>query len=105
MMASCLNTVWFSRGVWNVPYVSKVYLLKGSLLRSQLTDFGLYNWHILDADMAFCHNVRNKVRADGNEPFVVSATMNANPREAGAVHASPARRVRLERERNPTGML
>lgn len=69
-MASCLNTVWFSRGVWNVPYVSKVYLLKGSLLRSELTDFGLFNWNILDPDMAYCHNVRNKVRANGNEPFV-----------------------------------
>lgn len=67
MRASCLNTVCFTRGVWNVPYVSKVYLLKGSLLRSELTDFELFNSHILDPDMAFCHNVRNKVRASNNE--------------------------------------
>ncbi|CAF94612.1 unnamed protein product, partial [Tetraodon nigroviridis] len=47
-------------GVWNVPYVSKVVLLKGVLLRSELTDFELFDSHILDPDMAFCHNVRNK---------------------------------------------
>lgn len=67
MMASCLNTVWFTRGVWNVPYVSNVYLLKGSLLRSELTDFELFNSHILDPDMAYCHNVRSKVRGNKNE--------------------------------------
>ncbi|NP_001093074.2 procollagen-lysine,2-oxoglutarate 5-dioxygenase 1 precursor [Takifugu rubripes] len=47
-------------GVWNVPYVSNVYLLKGGLLRSELTDFELFNSHILDPDMAFCHNIRSK---------------------------------------------
>lgn len=52
-----------TRGVWNVPYVSNVYLLKGSLLRSELTDFELFNSHILDPDMAFCHNIRSKVSA------------------------------------------
>lgn len=47
-------------GVWNVPYVSNVYLLKGSVLRSELTDFELFNSHILDPDMAFCHSVRSQ---------------------------------------------
>uniref|UniRef100_A0A671XQ48 Procollagen-lysine,2-oxoglutarate 5-dioxygenase 1 n=1 Tax=Sparus aurata TaxID=8175 RepID=A0A671XQ48_SPAAU len=47
-------------GVWNVPYVSSVYLVKGSLLRSELTDSELFNSHILDPDMAYCHSVRNK---------------------------------------------
>ncbi|XP_070695095.1 procollagen-lysine,2-oxoglutarate 5-dioxygenase 1 [Pempheris klunzingeri] len=47
-------------GVWNVPYVSSVYLVKASLLRSELTDYEQFNSHILDPDMAFCHNVRNK---------------------------------------------
>ncbi|KAM8754266.1 procollagen-lysine,2-oxoglutarate 5-dioxygenase 1 isoform 1-T1 [Acanthopagrus schlegelii] len=47
-------------GVWNVPYVSSVYLVKGSLLRSELTDSELFNSHILDPDMAYCHNIRNK---------------------------------------------
>ncbi|XP_071379537.1 procollagen-lysine,2-oxoglutarate 5-dioxygenase 1 isoform X2 [Centroberyx affinis] len=47
-------------GVWNVPYVSSVFLVKASLLRSELSDYELFNSHILDPDMAFCHNVRNK---------------------------------------------
>lgn len=47
-------------GVWNVPYVSNVYLVKGSLLRSELTDLDLFHSHILDPDMAYCHNVRSK---------------------------------------------
>uniref|UniRef100_A0AAQ5Z0Y6 Procollagen-lysine,2-oxoglutarate 5-dioxygenase 1 n=1 Tax=Amphiprion ocellaris TaxID=80972 RepID=A0AAQ5Z0Y6_AMPOC len=47
-------------GVWNVPYVSSVYLVKASLLRSELKDYELFNSPILDPDMAYCHNVRNK---------------------------------------------
>ncbi|XP_044207158.1 procollagen-lysine,2-oxoglutarate 5-dioxygenase 1 isoform X2 [Thunnus albacares] len=47
-------------GVWNVPYVSNVYLMKASLLRSELRDYELFNSHILDPDMAYCHNVRSK---------------------------------------------
>uniref|UniRef100_A0A4W6E690 Procollagen-lysine,2-oxoglutarate 5-dioxygenase 1 n=1 Tax=Lates calcarifer TaxID=8187 RepID=A0A4W6E690_LATCA len=47
-------------GVWNVPYVSSVYLVKASLLRSELTDYELFNSHILDPDMAYCDNARNK---------------------------------------------
>ncbi|XP_076598177.1 procollagen-lysine,2-oxoglutarate 5-dioxygenase 1 isoform X2 [Chaetodon auriga] len=47
-------------GVWNVPYVSSVYLVKASLLRSELTDYDLFNSHILDPDMAYCHNIRSK---------------------------------------------
>ncbi|KAM7405452.1 hypothetical protein PAMP_012713 [Pampus punctatissimus] len=48
------------QGVWNVPYVSSVYLMKANLLRSELTDYELFNSHILDPDMAYCHNIRNK---------------------------------------------
>ncbi|XP_042347462.1 procollagen-lysine,2-oxoglutarate 5-dioxygenase 1 isoform X2 [Plectropomus leopardus] len=47
-------------GVWNVPYVSSVYLVKASLLRSELPDYELFNSNILDPDMAFCHNIRSK---------------------------------------------
>uniref|UniRef100_A0A3Q3M9T7 Procollagen-lysine,2-oxoglutarate 5-dioxygenase 1 n=1 Tax=Mastacembelus armatus TaxID=205130 RepID=A0A3Q3M9T7_9TELE len=45
-------------GVWNVPYVSNVYLVKASLLRSELTEYELFNSNILDPDMAYCHNIR-----------------------------------------------
>lgn len=47
-------------GVWNVPYVSSVYLVRADLLRSELSDYHLFQSHTLDADMAFCHNIRNK---------------------------------------------
>lgn len=49
------------RGVWNVPYVYRIYLVKASVLRSELTDFELFTSDALDPDMAFCHNVREKV--------------------------------------------
>ncbi|KAK0156443.1 Procollagen-lysine,2-oxoglutarate 5-dioxygenase 1 [Merluccius polli] len=47
-------------GVWNVPYISSVYLVKADVLRSELTDFGLYSSDTQDADMAFCSNVFSK---------------------------------------------
>ncbi|XP_049920578.1 procollagen-lysine,2-oxoglutarate 5-dioxygenase 1 [Epinephelus moara] len=47
-------------GVWNVPYVSSVFLVKASLLRSELKDYELFSSHLLDPDMAYCHNIRSK---------------------------------------------
>uniref|UniRef100_UPI0037E7992F procollagen-lysine,2-oxoglutarate 5-dioxygenase 1 isoform X2 n=1 Tax=Semicossyphus pulcher TaxID=241346 RepID=UPI0037E7992F len=47
-------------GVWNIPYVANVYLVKASVLRSELTDYELFTSQILDADMAFCHSIRSK---------------------------------------------
>uniref|UniRef100_A0A672JKM5 Procollagen-lysine,2-oxoglutarate 5-dioxygenase 1 n=1 Tax=Salarias fasciatus TaxID=181472 RepID=A0A672JKM5_SALFA len=47
-------------GVWNVPYVSSVFLVGGSLLRSDLSDPELFSSDVLDPDMAFCHHVRRK---------------------------------------------
>ncbi|XP_044301321.1 procollagen-lysine,2-oxoglutarate 5-dioxygenase 1 [Varanus komodoensis] len=47
-------------GLWNVPYISSAYLIKGSLLRSQLTQHDLFHSGKLDADMAFCHNLREQ---------------------------------------------
>ncbi|XP_061697069.1 procollagen-lysine,2-oxoglutarate 5-dioxygenase 1 isoform X2 [Syngnathoides biaculeatus] len=47
-------------GIWNVPYVTSVYLMKAGLLRSELSDDDLFHSHSLDADMAFCERVRNK---------------------------------------------
>lgn len=47
------------RGVWNVPYVSSCYLIKGILIRQpELKPSYAYNQ--LDADMAFCTNMREK---------------------------------------------
>ncbi|XP_071331207.1 procollagen-lysine,2-oxoglutarate 5-dioxygenase 1 isoform X2 [Trachinotus anak] len=47
-------------GVWNVPYVSSVYLVNAGLLRSELTDYNLFNSDVLDPDMAYCHTARSK---------------------------------------------
>uniref|UniRef100_A0A669QQT3 Procollagen-lysine,2-oxoglutarate 5-dioxygenase 1 n=1 Tax=Phasianus colchicus TaxID=9054 RepID=A0A669QQT3_PHACC len=47
-------------GLWNVPYISSVYMVKGKALRSELDEGDLFHGGKLDADMAFCHNVRNQ---------------------------------------------
>ncbi|GFG29485.1 hypothetical protein Cfor_05047, partial [Coptotermes formosanus] len=47
------------RGVWNVPYVSGCYLINGTLIRQPETKPS-YVYNDLDADMAFCTNMREK---------------------------------------------
>lgn len=47
-------------GLWNVPYISSVYLIKGSILRGQLAQTDLFHSGKLDPDMAFCHNIREQ---------------------------------------------
>lgn len=50
------------RGLWNVPYVSNIFLVKADALRTDLKAPDLFESATLDPDMAFCANVRNKVR-------------------------------------------
>uniref|UniRef100_A0A8C4MFA5 Procollagen-lysine,2-oxoglutarate 5-dioxygenase 1 n=1 Tax=Equus asinus asinus TaxID=83772 RepID=A0A8C4MFA5_EQUAS len=47
-------------GVWNVPYISNIYLIKGSALRAELQQTDLFHHSKLDADMAFCANIRQQ---------------------------------------------
>ncbi|KAL4646070.1 procollagen-lysine,2-oxoglutarate 5-dioxygenase 1 [Arapaima gigas] len=47
-------------GVWNVPYISSVYLVQATVLRSDLTAEDLFHSEMLDPDMAFCRNVRDQ---------------------------------------------
>lgn len=47
-------------GVWNVPYVSACYLINGTLIRQPETKPS-YIYNQLDADMAFCTSMREKV--------------------------------------------
>ncbi|XP_072334278.1 procollagen-lysine,2-oxoglutarate 5-dioxygenase 1 isoform X3 [Scyliorhinus torazame] len=47
-------------GLWNIPYISSVYLIQGTLLQSVLAEKDLYHASNLDADMAFCHNIREQ---------------------------------------------
>ncbi|XP_061114033.1 procollagen-lysine,2-oxoglutarate 5-dioxygenase 1 [Conger conger] len=46
-------------GVWNVPYISSVYLVKGSVLRNELSGNNYFLSNNLDSDMTFCHKLRN----------------------------------------------
>ncbi|KAM5142262.1 procollagen-lysine,2-oxoglutarate 5-dioxygenase 1 [Mantella aurantiaca] len=47
-------------GIWNVPYISAVYLVKGSALRTKLSQYDMFLSGPLDPDMAFCDNVRKQ---------------------------------------------
>lgn len=48
-------------GVWNVPFVSSIYLIKGSTLKDLATKVAQpYVYDTFDADMAFCSNLRDK---------------------------------------------
>ncbi|KAM4652728.1 procollagen-lysine,2-oxoglutarate 5-dioxygenase 1 [Discoglossus pictus] len=47
-------------GIWNVPYISSVYLVKGSALRTSLKHYDMYHSVSMDPDMTFCKNVREK---------------------------------------------
>uniref|UniRef100_A0A8B9LUE8 procollagen-lysine 5-dioxygenase n=1 Tax=Astyanax mexicanus TaxID=7994 RepID=A0A8B9LUE8_ASTMX len=47
-------------GVWNVPYITQVYLLRGDVLRSRLADVSLFKQEGADPDMIFCRAVRDQ---------------------------------------------
>uniref|UniRef100_A0A3Q4AT74 procollagen-lysine 5-dioxygenase n=1 Tax=Mola mola TaxID=94237 RepID=A0A3Q4AT74_MOLML len=45
-------------GVWNIPFMAHVYLVKGSTLRNELKGRNCFVLEKLDPDMAFCRNAR-----------------------------------------------
>ncbi|XP_056420796.1 procollagen-lysine,2-oxoglutarate 5-dioxygenase 2 isoform X1 [Hyla sarda] len=45
-------------GVWNIPYMANVYLVKGQTLRSELKERNNFILDRLDPDMALCKNAR-----------------------------------------------
>ncbi|KAG9494248.1 hypothetical protein GDO78_001873 [Eleutherodactylus coqui] len=45
-------------GVWNIPYMANVYLIKGQALRSELKERNHFILDRLDPDMALCRNAR-----------------------------------------------
>lgn len=47
-------------GLWNVPYISQAYLIKGSVLRSKLSQVSLYVEEGADPDMVFCRSIREQ---------------------------------------------
>uniref|UniRef100_A0A8C2ZX30 procollagen-lysine 5-dioxygenase n=1 Tax=Cyclopterus lumpus TaxID=8103 RepID=A0A8C2ZX30_CYCLU len=47
-------------GLWNVPYITQAYLIKGSVLRSKLSQVSLYVEEGMDPDMVFCRSIRDQ---------------------------------------------
>ncbi|XP_042314980.1 procollagen-lysine,2-oxoglutarate 5-dioxygenase 2 isoform X3 [Sceloporus undulatus] len=45
-------------GVWNVPFVANIYLIKGQTLRSEMKERSYFARDRLDPDMALCRNAR-----------------------------------------------
>uniref|UniRef100_A0A3P9D4F1 procollagen-lysine 5-dioxygenase n=1 Tax=Maylandia zebra TaxID=106582 RepID=A0A3P9D4F1_9CICH len=59
-----------SRGVWNIPYMAHVYLVKGSALRNELKERNYFVLEKLDPDMALCRNARDMVRRNNRSLHV-----------------------------------
>ncbi|XP_029437108.1 LOW QUALITY PROTEIN: multifunctional procollagen lysine hydroxylase and glycosyltransferase LH3-like [Rhinatrema bivittatum] len=47
-------------GVWNVPYLTQIYLVRGETLRQELQGKNVFTMEHTDPDMAFCKSVREK---------------------------------------------
>ncbi|KAM9279646.1 procollagen-lysine,2-oxoglutarate 5-dioxygenase 2 isoform 1-T1 [Morus bassanus] len=45
-------------GVWNIPYMANIYLIKGQTLRSEMKEKNYFMREKLDPDMALCRNAR-----------------------------------------------
>lgn len=58
-----------SRGVWNIPYMAHIYLVKGSILRNEMKERNYFVLEKLDPDMALCRNARELVRHPRPPPF------------------------------------
>ncbi|XP_056420797.1 procollagen-lysine,2-oxoglutarate 5-dioxygenase 2 isoform X2 [Hyla sarda] len=56
-------------GVWNIPYMANVYLVKGQTLRSELKERNNFILDRLDPDMALCKNAREmSLQRERNSP-------------------------------------
>jgi lysyl hydroxylase/galactosyltransferase/glucosyltransferase len=49
------------RGVWNVPYISQAYVIRGATLRTELPQKEVFSGSDTDPDMAFCRSLRDRV--------------------------------------------
>ncbi|EGW01863.1 Procollagen-lysine,2-oxoglutarate 5-dioxygenase 3 [Cricetulus griseus] len=47
-------------GVWNVPYISQAYVIRGETLRTELPQKEVFSGSDTDPDMAFCKSLRDK---------------------------------------------
>lgn len=63
------------RGVWNVPYISQAYVIRGETLRTELPQKEVFSGSDTDPDMAFCKSLRDKVsRAAGLSAGVLAGS-------------------------------
>uniref|UniRef100_A0A673NAH5 procollagen-lysine 5-dioxygenase n=1 Tax=Sinocyclocheilus rhinocerous TaxID=307959 RepID=A0A673NAH5_9TELE len=46
-------------GVWNIPFMAHIYLIKGQTLRNELKNRNVFVLERLDPDMAMCRNARD----------------------------------------------
>uniref|UniRef100_A0A8D2LKA9 procollagen-lysine 5-dioxygenase n=1 Tax=Varanus komodoensis TaxID=61221 RepID=A0A8D2LKA9_VARKO len=68
-------------GVWNVPFVANIYLIKGQTLRSELKDRNYFARDRLDSDMALCRNVREmNLQREKDSPSVETFHMLRPPK-------------------------
>uniref|UniRef100_A0A8C4EJN4 procollagen-lysine 5-dioxygenase n=2 Tax=Dicentrarchus labrax TaxID=13489 RepID=A0A8C4EJN4_DICLA len=61
-------------GLWNVPYITQAYLIKGSVLRSKLSQVSLYVDQEMDPDMVFCRTIRDQVTPHTYNRFTLPTT-------------------------------
>ncbi|XP_062377217.1 procollagen-lysine,2-oxoglutarate 5-dioxygenase 2 isoform X1 [Sardina pilchardus] len=49
-------------GVWNIPFMAHIYLVKGEVLRTEMKEKNYFVLEKLDPDMALCRNARELTR-------------------------------------------
>ncbi|XP_070802471.1 procollagen-lysine,2-oxoglutarate 5-dioxygenase 2 [Pituophis catenifer annectens] len=68
-------------GVWNVPYVANIYLIKGQTLRSEMKEINYFAREKLDSDMAMCRNAREMtIQREKDSPSVETFHMLSPPK-------------------------
>ncbi|XP_041071637.1 procollagen-lysine,2-oxoglutarate 5-dioxygenase 2 isoform X1 [Carcharodon carcharias] len=68
-------------GVWNVPYIAHVYLIKGTTLRADLKEKNYFNQDTMDPDMSLCRNLREqRIEKEKGSPTPESCHMFKPPK-------------------------
>ncbi|XP_053492740.1 procollagen-lysine,2-oxoglutarate 5-dioxygenase 2 [Ictalurus furcatus] len=68
-------------GVWNIPYMAHVYLIKGETLRNELKERNVFVLAKLDPDMVLCRNARElTIHREKDSPSPESFHMLRSPK-------------------------
>ncbi|XP_056306416.1 procollagen-lysine,2-oxoglutarate 5-dioxygenase 2 isoform X1 [Danio aesculapii] len=68
-------------GVWNIPFLAHIYLIKGQTLRNELKERNVFVLEKLDPDMAMCRNARDlTVHRERESPSPESFHMLRSPK-------------------------